>query len=354
MTDTAAVPSEPPTGALEDALASLKRDLSKLSIRFKSVNHAVMTDCKALKLRLHYPAFRQRRPMIAELVDTVSTYIVNFCLPRQQVTDLYEQYGKVSPEDFTKMFEVLRQEAFDLFKRAHVATNRNGEAGELILYLLTEWLLEAPQIVAKMSLKTNTEMPVHGADGVHVRYCAEAGRLYIYWGEAKLYGSLDQAITEAAKSIAESLDDKKIKHEITLVKRHLDLSGLTPYAKKAMLDFLDPYGSEYANRHDVISCLVAFDFDGFGAVLACEADAEEEFRKLALAKLKEAAPKIAKALKAKGIEHQEVEMFIMPVPSVATLRDLFQDKIGWKHPAAKKTPTKGNGKKQAQDKGDNG
>ncbi|WP_051419872.1 DUF1837 domain-containing protein [Paracoccus pantotrophus] len=201
MTDTAAAPSSPPTGPLEDALASLKRDLSKLSTRLKSVDHTVTTECKALTLRLHYPAFRQRKPMMSELVDTVSTYIVNFCLPRQQVADLNEQYGKVSPEEFTTMFEVLRQEAFDLFKRAHVATNRNGEAGELILYLLTEWLLEAPQIVAKMSLKTNTEMPVHGADGVHVRYCAATGRLYIYWGEAKLYGNLDQAITEAAKSI---------------------------------------------------------------------------------------------------------------------------------------------------------
>lgn len=340
MTDTAAAPSSPLTGPLEDALASLKRDLSKLSTRLKSVDHTVTTECKALTLRLHYPAFRQRKPMMSELVDTVSTYIVNFCLPRQQVSDLNEQYGKVSPEEFTTMFEVLRQEAFDLFKRAHVATNRNGEAGELILYLLTEWLLEAPQIVAKMSLKTNTEMPVHGADGVHVRYCAATGRLYIYWGEAKLYGNLDQAITEAAKSIAESLDDKKIKHEITLVKRHLDLSGLMPDAKKAMLDFLDPYGSGYTNRHDVISCLVAFDFDAFAAALICEADAEEEFRKLALAKLGEAAPKINKALKAKGIAHQEVEMFIMPVPSVATLRDLFQDKIGWKHPATKNAPKK--------------
>jgi len=340
LTATAAAPSAPPTGPLEDALASLKRDLSKLSARLKAVDHTVETECKALTLRLHYPAFRQRKPMVSELVDTVSTYIVNFCLPRQQVADLNHQYGKVSAEDFTEMFEVLRQEAFDLFKRAHVATNRNGEAGELILYLLTEWLLEAPQIVAKMSLKTNTEMPVHGADGVHVRYCAVTGRLYIYWGESKLYGNLDQAIMEAAKSIAESLDDKKIKHEITLVKRHLDLSGLAPDAKKAMLDFLDPYGSGYANRHDVISCLVAFDFDAFAAALACETDAEEEFCRLALAKLEEAAPKIAKALKAKGIEHQEVEMFIMPVPSVATLRDLFQGKIGWKHPATEKAPKK--------------
>lgn len=113
MTDTAAAPSSPPTGPLEDALASLKRDLSKLSTRLKSVDHTVTTECKALTLRLHYPAFRQRKPMMSELVDTVSTYIVNFCLPRQQVADLNEQYGKVSPEEFTTMFEVLRQEAFD-------------------------------------------------------------------------------------------------------------------------------------------------------------------------------------------------------------------------------------------------
>lgn len=278
--------------------------------------------------------------MVSELVDTVSTYIVNFCLPRQQVSDLNDKYGKIPVEDFKEMFEVLRQEAFDLFKRAHVATNRNGEAGELILYLLTEWLLEAPQIVAKMSLKTNTEMPVHGADGVHVRYCSDTGKLYIYWGESKLYSNLDRAISEAANSIVESLDATKIKHEITLVKRHLDLSGLPPDAKIAMLDFLDPYGSGYANRHDVISCLIAFDFDAFAAALACENDAEEEFSRLALAKLEEAAPKIAKALREKGIEYQDVEMFLMPVPSVAALRDLFQDKIGWKHPAAVKLSKK--------------
>lgn len=347
LTATAAGAPAPPTVALEDALASLTRDLSKLSARLKAVDHTVKTECKALTLRLHYPAFRQRRPMVSELVDAVSTYIVNFCLPRQQVADLNDQYGKVSAAEFTEMFEGLRQEAFDLFKRAHVATNRNGEAGELILYLLTEWLLDAPQIVAKMSLKTNTEMPVHGADGVHVRYCGTTGRLYLYWGESKLYGNLDQAITEAAKSIAESLDDKKIKHEIMLVKRHLDLSGLPLDAKKAMLDFLDPFGSGYANRHDVISCLIVFDFAAFKATLACETDAEEEFCRLALAKLEEVAPKIALALKEKGIEHQEVEMFIIPVPSVATLRDLFQDKIGWKHPATKKAPKKqkGAGKK---------
>lgn len=41
-------------------------------------------------------------------------------------------------------------------------------------------------------------------------------------------------------------------------------------------------------------------------------------------------------MKGKDMAHQPVEMFIIPVPSVARLRELFQDKIGWKYPVAEK------------------
>ncbi len=344
MTDAVPIPSSDHK-ELEDALSALKRDLSKLSANLGTVNHAVETDCSELKLRLHYPAFRQRKPMVSELINAVSMHVVNFCLPRKHVTDVHDLYGKVGFEEFVQRFEALRQEAYDLFKRAHLATNRNGEAGELMLYLLTEWLLGAPQIIAKMSLKTNTEMPVHGADGVHVRYCPDTGRLYVYWGEAKLYQDISDAITEAAKSIAESLRDEKVKHEISLVKRYLDLSGLPDAAKTAMLSMLDPFGTGYANRHDVISCLIAFDFDAFTAAQASEGDTEKEFQKLALAKLKEVAPQIATALRNNGMAHQPVEMFIIPVPSVARLRELFQDKVGWKHPVAEKVKMAASAKK---------
>jgi hypothetical protein len=165
----------------------------------------------------------------------------------------------------------------------------------------------------------------------------------VYWGEAKLYQDIGSAITEAAKSIAESLKDEKVKHEISLVKRYLNLSNMSEQAKKALLQLLDPFGPGYANRHDVITCLIAFDFDAFTAVQASSCDALAEFRKLALAKLEDVAPKITDALKEKGMAHQPVEMFIIPVPSVARMRELFQDKIGWKHPTAAKAsmPKKG-------------
>jgi len=346
VTGATSIPSSDTDKGLEDALSALKRDLSKLAVNLGTIDHQVETDCSELKLRLHYPAFRQRKPMVSELIDAVSMHIVNFCLPRKQVTEVHDLYGEVEAEEFVQKFESLRQEAYDLFKRAHLATNRNGEAGELILYLLTEWLLGAPQIIAKMSLKTNTEMPVHGADGVHVRFCSDTSRLYVYWGEAKLYREIGDAITEAAKSIAESLKDEKVKHEISLVRRYLDLSGLPDPARTAMLSMLDPFGTGYANRHDVISCLIAFDFDAFAAAQASDGNAEEEFRKQALAKLDDVAPKIATALKDKGMMHQPVEMFLIPVPSVGRLRELFQDKIGWKPPVTDKPKKAGSTKKK--------
>lgn len=151
VTNAATIELDSPNKDLEDALSALKRDLSKLSVNLCTIDHTVETECSGLTLRLHYPAFRQSKPMVSELIDAVSMHIVNFCLPRKHVTDLHDLYGKIGSEEFTQRFEALRQEAFDLFKRAHLATNRSGEAGELILYLLTEWLLGAPQIIAKMS-----------------------------------------------------------------------------------------------------------------------------------------------------------------------------------------------------------
>lgn len=43
---------------------------------------------------------------------------------------------------------------------------REASVDELLLFLLTEWILGAPQVIAKLALKTNPQMPVHGADVV--------------------------------------------------------------------------------------------------------------------------------------------------------------------------------------------
>jgi hypothetical protein len=316
---------------LETILSAFRQDYSKLSTRIREVQHDVTCECEGVNLRIHYPSFRQGKATIGEFVDLVSLHITPFALSRAEIAKVYDLHGTLSVAEFHQRCTELDQTALSLFKKAAEVTGRNGEAGELILYLFTEWILGAPQIIAKMALKTNPEMPVHGSDGVHVRFCKKTSRLLIYWGESKLYTDVNAAITEAVKSVTEAFSNEKMSHEIALVKRNIDFVGLDVVAKTELLKFLDPMEEEYNNRHDVVTCLIGFDFDGFAQVSATDCDqAEEKFIALAKSKLSAVAPSVAEKLKAAGLGTEHVEIFFLPVPSVQKLRDLFQAKIGWK------------------------
>lgn len=318
------------TADLEIAVAALRQDYSKLNARVRTLTHSVTCECAGVVLRLHFPSFRQSKPTVHELVDAIIHYLAPFALPRTEVKAVDSLYGKVSVDDFKICHTQLMERAKSLFKRANEVTNRNGEAGELLLYLLTEWILGAPQLIAKMSLKTNKEMPVHGADGVHLRYSKNDNRLLLYWGKSKLYTEVTGAIAAAVKSITESLQPDKLKHEIELVQRNIDFSGLEAREKEALLKYLDPFDETYNERHDVVTCLIGFDFDGFSTVSKIDpANAEAEFIKLAQQKIAEVAPELSDALKKAGLGAQPVELFFFPVPSVQELRNVFQKKIGW-------------------------
>lgn len=316
---------------LESIVAALRRDHSKLSARLREHQHTITCDSEGVTLRLHFPAFRQGNATIHELVEVISLSITPFALPRSEIALVDEKYQKISAEEFREETTKLNQAAIKLFIKAAEATGRNGECGELLLYLLTEWVLEAPQIIAKMALKTNPNAPVLGADGVHARYCSDTKRLYLYWGEAKLHADVGNAISDAAKSIAKALTDEAKDHEISLVRRNIDFTGLNATAKTELLNFLDPMKEESNKRYDVITCLIGFNFDGYGKVGPGDADAAEaKFASLAEERLKALAPTIAKRLKENGLDTSVIELFLLPVPSVQGLRDAFQAKIGWK------------------------
>jgi hypothetical protein len=319
-----------PKDALQLAIAALGKDYSKLAHRVEELTHTVTCTCAGITLRVHYPALRQSKATIGELVDAISLYLMHFCLTRSEIAEVRKHHGKIDQDEYELMIAGLVENARALFKEAHKKTNRNGEAGELLLYLLTEWILGAPQLIAKMALKTNPEMAVHGADGVHVRFCDKTGRLYLYWGESKLYKNVNEAISKAVTSVVDALQPNQQKHEIDLVKRYIDLSGFKGAAKEAVLDYLNPFGPGYKNRHDVITALIGFDFDAYEKVAALNAgDAEAQFRVLAEAKLKDLAPIVATAFTKANQANATVEFFFFPMPAVKEFRDLFQEKIGW-------------------------
>lgn len=200
-----------------------------------------------------------------------------------------------------------------------------------MLFLLTEWMLGAPQIIAKMSLKTNPDMPVYGSDGVHIKYDRIRKTLKFYFGESKIHSSLSSGLNSAASSIVKALSPSETTFELDLVERHIDQAGLPAEAVQALLEYLDPWHEVSNSRLEVITSLVAFDYSAYGLLEEPDPDGRErEFETQLAADLADIVPRIAGIFQNAGIGAEEVELFLLPLPSVSVLRERFQALIGWK------------------------
>lgn len=308
---------------LKIVIPALRGDYEQLGARIRELTNTIDCDCKGVTIRVHYPAFREGKSTVREMVEVISLYLAQFSLPRTEIAAVDSLYGNVPAAEFRLKANQLQQRANGLFIRAQKATNRNGEAGELLLYLLTEWKLGAPQLLAKMSLKTNKNMPVHGADGIHVKIDESTGDPIFYFGESKLYADVAAGVSEAIASIAEAMTDEKMAFELGLVQTHISLSGLNSSARAKLLEYLDPFDEASNKRRVVTTCLVGFDSDAYTGVA-------DEFDSLIAKKVAEVSTKFAKGLVDKSLGAHVVELFLFPVPSVGDLRDFFQERIGWK------------------------
>ena len=214
-----------PPSSMSTFVASLAEGHNDLSARIRILTHSVKSTDDRVKLHGHFLAFREGQPTVAEFVEILSCKLVSFCLHRKYINKIQSSWQTLPPGKIQESATRLHHRALELFKRANKNTNRNGEFGELIAYLLIESVLKAPQFVAKMSLKTNSQMPAHGSDGIHLGYSDQTGKLSLYWEESKCYSSVYSAIDKAAESIAENLEHDKLAHEIFLVEQYFDLAG---------------------------------------------------------------------------------------------------------------------------------
>lgn len=324
--------SESGTSALsvDQFVASLATDHDDLNARLRTISSPPSSSRAGVRIHGHFFAFRSGKPTMEEFVEILSHKLTAFCLPRRQIRKVQASWEGMAPSKIAESAVALHNKAIDLFKKANKATNRNGEFGELIAYLLIESVLRAPQLVAKMSLKTSSQMPVHGSDGIHFKFEAPSGRLRLFWGESKCYQSVNQALSEAAKSVAENLEYDKMGHELFLIEQHADLSEFPKEVSDAILSFLDPYEESSNLRIDTSVMLIAFDFDAFAKVAALKKDeVEKAFEKLLTDELKKLALRLDAELQDHAVPQHDLEVFFLPLPSVAEMRKRFQDRIGW-------------------------
>jgi hypothetical protein len=134
-----------------------------------------------------------------------------------------------------------------------------GELGELILFALIETFIGAPKILSKISMKTNPNMPVFGADGVHAQF--EQSGIKVYLGESKIHQDFGGAATDAAESMGKA--KKNFQQEFDLLDSYIDFSGMDENSRASIIDLLNPYCDVKNENNISFACFIGFSSSAF-------------------------------------------------------------------------------------------
>jgi hypothetical protein len=313
-------PSTPPQETLEDALKRLARGSHTA---LDGLLHAVESHelVEATKVTAHCHCLKldgNGRPRTEDLVNVIAEHVIDYVIPRRAIREAFDDYQRTRS---SQKIARLTEQAKALFTDIETS----GEGGELLLFALAERLLQLPQLICKMSLKTNTQMHVHGADGLHAGVDPGTGRLLLYWGESKIHADVTAAVRACMASIRPLLTEHSSQQrDLQLLQRHADLDD--PALEEALKRHLDPDSVEFNSLEFRGLCLVGFDCDAYPTGPSTT-------------QLADLAKQVATTLPAwrghlkKRITEENLDAFAMhflfvPFPSADAFRQLLRARLG--------------------------
>ncbi|RYG99540.1 MAG: DUF1837 domain-containing protein [Alphaproteobacteria bacterium] len=271
------------------------------------VNHDLSVSGVNANLRFHYLRFDGNgQPKLKDLAEVLVNHVVEYAL------SMRSRDGARKPHEII----ALGRRARELF----TLKEGSGEAGEMLLYMLLEAILEAPQVVAKMDLKTSPHMEVFGSDGVHVKWCDADDCLDLYFLESKLEKRVSSALRNAFNSIAVFHEKQADDHEIRLVTSHF--KHLKECEREAVLHYVDRSrpGRDARINH---ACLIGFDYDQYSEAQLVGAQAVSVFKQ----EYERHMLRVQKLLQSQAdsftLKHLRLEMFFLPFPTVNEFRKSF-------------------------------
>lgn len=279
------------------------------------IEHDFKIDGVDAKLRFHYIKFNGNGiPLISLLAEKLYEYIISYCIASRN------REGEMTPQQYARLLKQAR----DLFRHPEIDNDnpdRTGEAGEALLFFLMEAVLNAPQLVAKMELKTNSRDEVKGSDGIHIKWNEEDCLVEFYFGESKLYQSVSSAMDSALQSINDFHENEMYKHEFRMVTKFFKYSNQEVQNAVSDLIISGEPGQGVRVNH---ACLIGYDWKGFSKLKSKgQLPLTEEF----ILSFKEDFPRlhglINDRFKVFGRKELRFEVFFIPFPSVSDFRNAF-------------------------------
>ena len=296
---------------------ALNAYLEKVSCNVAVTNTRTQAHCYFIALD------GNQRPRVKDFARYMGTRITDFAIPRSQI---HLALNEVIKTGSTAPLNKLNAKARKLFTRVP----KSGEGGEVLLSVLAETLLRLPQMFTKMVLKTNSEMHVHGSDGIHVAVSKSTGNLAMYWGESKLYKDSAAAVRECFVSLAPFLLDAggsgaSQERDLQLMRDGVDLND--EQLEEALKNYLNPDDPMFKQLEYRGLCLVGFDSDAYPTDPNSK---EMEQLKQEIEKAFERSKQhIQTRVSAERLDSFEIEIFCLPFPSVDEFRKAFRAELGF-------------------------
>lgn len=250
-------------------------------------------------------------PKLKDLADCLVNHLIDYCLSSRRTARAGQPAASPTVE-FTR----LHMEARRLLR----AFETSGEGGEVLLYLIIEAILEAPQMVAKMELKTNPRVEYHGSDGIHMRYDTADDCLDVFFGEAKIKTDLAEALSDAFRSVAAFHDHEMASHEYGLVTSNFKYADEA--LKKAIEQYLDPFAPGTARINHVL--LIGYSWDEYRRAIGQDFRAATESLRLEYANEAERITRLLSSnLQRCPYKQFRYHVFFLPFEDVHAFRTAF-------------------------------
>ena len=264
-------------------------------------------------LRFHFVRFDgDAEPQFRRLAYVLAQHLVRYCFSARS---RQEHKQNIDDLDEGQLFMMAR----DMFRKI----NTSGEVGELLLFFILETILGAPQVIAKMELKTNPKDEVKGCDGIHIGWDEAKKEVLFYLGESKLYGRVSDALRDALESIASLNEAGRRDDEIRLMTSHF----------KHLDDSLKAEVFEVANNTAAVgsrfvhACLLGFDWDAYKDMAKDKKVFSANFATLYKTEISRLTAAVHEKLKEYKYRNLRFEFIFLPFSSVDEFRQMFYKSI---------------------------
>ncbi|EFA7583648.1 DUF1837 domain-containing protein, partial [Escherichia coli] len=258
-------------------------------------------------LNIHVLNIESNEFIYCKLVEELRDIIITYVHSNRRLEEFKESYPSYSPKPF-----------FEAIQKFRNYTSNEGELGELLLYAFLETGLNAPKLLSKMQLKTDSNDYIKGSDGVHLLELDDGYQLI--FGESKLYADLLEGAREAFDSI---LDFKSngMAFERGLIDTHVINEMVSEEGYEKIKSILLPSGDDGPDLDLSFGIFLGFELKIDSSQLSLK---NKEFRDWVNESVKQHATRVVSTIRRKIINHKlyghEFHIYIVPFTDIDVTR----------------------------------